>query len=292
MEYLRSTLSRLRKSPLLSIPFLSLSLPQPALTAANIPTSASASRFDLAGTGVYAVSVASYQSNEQMEDRWTINPSTAKPSYSPPGGDSQSSSNVPPCIFAAVMDGHGGWQASDFTKRSLPAVVFDECKNASDPLDPHQMTAALSRAFGRVDRSFIDSIRGAFQLGFGDVARVGCCTLAAVVTRDWLVVANAGDCRAVLGHVSRTAPEGSLLQAATQEDEQSGGKFSTDALAAHSPSASGEETLYVTALPLSDDHNARIPREVARLRASHPGERDIVVSNCADTTCSTSDPPC
>ena len=39
----------------------------------------------------------------------------------------------------------------------------------------------------------------AFEMGFGNVARVGCCALVAVMQGSTLWVANAGDCAAVLG---------------------------------------------------------------------------------------------
>lgn len=46
------------------------------------------------------------------------------------------------------------------------------------------------------------------QIGFGEVARVGCCAVAAIVTPQHVIVANAGDCRAVFGRAT-SVPGGS-----------------------------------------------------------------------------------
>jgi pyruvate dehydrogenase phosphatase len=172
-------------------------------------------------------------------------------------------------LISAVLDGHGGWQAAEFARRHLPGNIVAELENCTDADEPDQVAAAMQRAFQRTDRAFIDKIRAAYDIGFGDVAHVGCCALAAVVMPHAVVVANAGDCRAVVGRVA---------------DEK-------DALAASDPNASVAEvvvpagsplrprggSVYVSATPLSEDHNARMPRERARLEMAHPGEADIVM---------------
>ena len=68
----------------------------------------------------------------------------------------------------------------------------------------------------------------------------GACAITAMVRRDDIFVANTGDCRAVLG-----------------QKRGSGGSFRP--------------------LPLSDDQNAQNPKEVERVRASHPGEAGVIV---------------
>ena len=64
------------------------------------------------------------------------------------------------------------------------------------------------------------------QVGFGEVAHVGCCAIAAVVTPTAIVVANAGDCRAVLG---RRAPVGTPFSTASSESLQYPGRNSSGA---------------------------------------------------------------
>ena len=166
-------------------------------------------------------------------------------------------------LLAIVADGHGGWQCAQFVQTHLGPAITSELRHTTNPDDPHQIGAALSRAFERVDRDFIGRIRPAFQLGFGNVSSVGACALAAVVTRSHIIVANAGDCRAVLGR-SMTAKQAAE---ARQSFDGAGG----DAVAL----VGGVS--WVEATPLSEDHNSRQPREQAQLRIGHPGEDDVIV---------------
>jgi pyruvate dehydrogenase phosphatase len=191
------------------------------------------------------VSVSHYQANEQMEDRYALLP---RPPAAPAAEGGPAGCGM---LVAAVMDGHGGWQVSEHARRTLPDAIVRELDHAASPRDPQQ----VARAYQRVDRAFVDAVRGAYALGFGDVARVGACAISAVVTPDFVVVANAGDCRAVLGRVWR-GPAG---------DGGGGG------------GGGGGGEVFVTATPLSHDHNARMPREATKLAVAHPGEADIVV---------------
>jgi pyruvate dehydrogenase phosphatase len=146
-----------------------------------------------------------------------------------------------------------------------------------------------------VDRSFLASVRPAFELGFGDVAHVGCCAIAAAVLPSAVVVANAGDCRAVLGRV-HYPPEGEAEQLPPELEalpapvfaplpDDGGVRDSEPAAAAvwRVGAAGGGRAgdapapYLFSATALSRDHNAREPREKARLAALHPGEPDIVV---------------
>lgn len=255
-----------------------------ALTAKPKPSS-----LLLEGTGASHVSYATYQANDPIEDRFALRAVNGR-------------------LLATVFDGHGGWQASEYAHREVPSVFEDEISSAADPSDPAAMEAALVRTFTRVDRAFCDAIRGAFTLGFGDVAKVGCCALAAVITPSHLVVANAGDCRAVYGQVvpaDRAAGLGPLpargrvaSRPGLAAGRLAGGSGDGDASDSGSSSGESDGEEYVPgslvqlrgadfrmwAVPLSDDHNAREPREVAKLRAAHPWERDIVTCN-SPTAC-------
>lgn len=248
----------------------------------------------LEGTGASHVSYATYQANDPIEDRFALRAVNGR-------------------LLATVFDGHGGWQASEYAHREVPSVFEDELSSAADASDPAAMEAALVRTFTRVDRAFCDAIRGAFTLGFGDVAKVGCCALAAVITPSHLVVANAGDCRAVYGQIipaDRAAGLGPLpardrassASSSARNGPGIGSPFASGSLNANAnasdsdsgsssgDSDSGDDFEYVPgalvqlrgvdfrmwAVPLSDDHNAREPREVSKLRAAHPWERDIV----------------
>jgi len=83
-------------------------------------------------------------------------------------------------------------------------------------------------------------VRAAYKLGFGSVASVGCCALVAIIKGSDLVVANCGDCRAVIGH-------------------------------------QGAESDKVTAVTVTRDHNCRMPIEQMKLKREHPGEEDAFV---------------
>ena len=110
-----------------------------------------------------------------------------------------------------------------------------EDRGQDDPGDG-RIRASLLSSFAQVEREIAQALKPAFDMGFGSVARVGACATVAVVTGERLYVANAGDCRAVLG--------------------QSGG--------------SSEEG--VVAVELTEVHNACIRLEKERLQASHPTE--------------------
>jgi hypothetical protein len=58
-----------------------------------------------------------------------------------------------------------------------------------DP-DGVQIGRALSSTFLAVDQMFADILRPAFRVGFTALCRVGCCSIAAVITDTAVVVAN------------------------------------------------------------------------------------------------------
>ncbi|CAN0383577.1 unnamed protein product, partial [Ascophyllum nodosum] len=169
-----------------------------------------------------------YNGNGPIEDRHDIRQS--------PRGD----------FFASVYDGHGGWQAAELARKRLNIVAQTELKN-SLAVDPDQVQGALTQAFLRVEREYLYQVKTAFELGFGAVARTGACAIMALVRDDKLYVANAGDCRAVLGRRRRRTWGGG------------GG---------------GAEGVS-EAIALSNDHNARELTEQAKLRKLHPHEGDV-----------------
>jgi pyruvate dehydrogenase phosphatase len=209
-------------------------------------------------------------------------------------------------VLAAVMDGHGGWQASEYARRSLLETVAAELEAAGGAdaaaaatatttkgagASSGAMAEALSRAFVSVDRSFLSLILPAYNVGFGDLSSVGCCALAAAVLPDAIVVANAGDCRAVLGRTATKPPPGAKADGKPGEwrvtrvgDTGPGGRGASipSAVSAAAPPlspsfSSPSPPIYYSALPLSRDHNAREEYEKERLASEHPGEPDIVI---------------
>lgn len=207
------------------------------------------------------ISRSTYPANDPIEDRWDYR---------------EIQENM---VLASVMDGHGGWQAAEYTRKYLLETVARELEHcpfravspssssgAGTPLPftqapPHEIGQALIRAYTRVDRAFLAAIKPAFELGFGDVAHVGCCTLTAAILPNAIVVANAGDCRAVLGRLAVNKPPPGARADGPGAWAKSGKM----------------DNLYYSALPLSNDHNAREESEKLRLAKEHPGENDIVV---------------
>ena len=170
---------------------------------------AGAASYDSAG---FFVSASSYPANAPVEDRFDVRQWQAP---APPAERPGASAAPSPALLAAVFDGHGGWQAAEHARRVLLERLGEELSGGAAPSEAAATASALVRAFAHTERTFIDAIRPAYALGFGEVAHVGACALAAVLTQSTAVVANAGDCRAVLGHLClghppehRTAREG------------------------------------------------------------------------------------
>ncbi|GFP96041.1 probable protein phosphatase 2c 22 [Phtheirospermum japonicum] len=95
-------------------------------------------------------------------------------------------SNSRPSAFYGVFDGHGGKHAADFACYNLPRFIVE------DNDFPQEIERVISSAFLQTDTAFAEACSLDADLASGTTA------LAAIVTGSSLVVANAGDCRAVL----------------------------------------------------------------------------------------------
>lgn len=149
-----------------------------ATTGAASPVAVLAARPAGDAAGAAAISSASYPANDPLEDRWVVArvrlPAASAAAASRPehglfapglGGHHPAAAAAPrTLLLAAVMDGHGGWQASDFVQSRLADVVESELQHNSDNDSPEQLAAALSRAFERLDRDFIARVRPAFEV--------------------------------------------------------------------------------------------------------------------------------
>uniref|UniRef100_K3WGS3 PPM-type phosphatase domain-containing protein n=1 Tax=Globisporangium ultimum (strain ATCC 200006 / CBS 805.95 / DAOM BR144) TaxID=431595 RepID=K3WGS3_GLOUD len=171
-------------------------------------------------------SCATYKANSPIEDRFDVQTTAS--------GD----------VYAAVFDGHGGWQVSEYVSKTLIGNIQKELSHAfkdperesEKPASSKKIASAIQRAFGRTDRELMVQVAPAFKLGFGAVARCGSCALFTLIHADTLHVANAGDIRAVLGKTD-PANKSKLL-----------------------------------AVPLSNDQNAMVKVEQEKLKKEHPGE--------------------
>nr|PIM04979.1 protein phosphatase 2C domain-containing protein [Toxoplasma gondii COUG] len=121
-------------------------------------------------------------------------------------------------LLTAVIDGHGGPQVAEYVMQNLPWHVereltalrraFLKKSNMGENgeasltdtswLTNELLTKAISRAFRTLDDEIYQSVSRAYRLGFHRSIRVGACCTAILVTDRSLVVANSGDCKAVL----------------------------------------------------------------------------------------------
>ncbi|CBZ55744.1 hypothetical protein NCLIV_061690 [Neospora caninum Liverpool] len=121
-------------------------------------------------------------------------------------------------LLTAVIDGHGGPQVAEYVMQHLPWHVERELtalrraflrkstmgedgeSSLTDTswLTNDVLTKAISRAFRALDDEIYQSVSRAYRLGFHRSIRVGACCTAILVTDRSLVVANSGDCKAVL----------------------------------------------------------------------------------------------
>ncbi|XP_020080445.1 probable protein phosphatase 2C 57 isoform X1 [Ananas comosus] len=91
-----------------------------------------------------------------------------------------------PYAFYGVFDGHGGKHAADFACSNIPKFIIE------DVGFPMEIERVVSSAFLHTDTAFAEACSLNSSVASGTTA------LAALVIGRSLVVANAGDCRAVL----------------------------------------------------------------------------------------------
>jgi pyruvate dehydrogenase phosphatase len=179
--------------------------------------------------GSYAVPMLTghtYNANDPSEDRWFA--------Y---GSEKEDWS------LGYVLDGHGGWQVSDYAFHRLAKLIQQRILSSKHHSDAF-IEQEILNIFDEVESSYIQSIRSVYKLGYGEVAKVGSCVLVAIKRGNKLTIANAGDCRAVLGTQGYS-------------DKVKGGKF------------------YSTRITM--DHNCREPVEAYVLSQNHPGEANVIV---------------
>jgi len=101
------------------------------------------------------------------------------------------------CAAFGVLDGHGGFAVADFCRQHLPQELAEGAERG----DPDAMIAA----FERMDVLLADADADGYF--FADtISRSGCAAIVCLVRPQVLVVANAGDCRAVLCRGGIAAP--------------------------------------------------------------------------------------
>ncbi|XP_054818510.1 probable protein phosphatase 2C 27 [Prosopis cineraria] len=91
--------------------------------------------------------------------------------------------------FYGVFDGHGGTDAATYIRNNILRFIVE------DPHFPTYLEKAIKSAFLKADYAFADA--SSLDISSGTTA------LTAIVFGRSLIVANAGDCRAVLGRRGR-----------------------------------------------------------------------------------------
>lgn len=145
--------------------------------------------------------------------------------------------------IAAVFDGHGGFQVAEYISNNILDIVLKNIKDV-DVTDEILLDSRVSASFHTMETNVISTVRPSFEIGFGEVAKVGSCALLAMKKSDRLVVANLGDCRAILGSSVNSGSSSKPHFAPTQ---------------------------------ISREHNARVSLEVLNLIQNHPDEKNVVV---------------
>lgn len=90
-----------------------------------------------------------------------------------------------PGAFYGVFDGHGGTDAASFVRNNLLKYIVE------DPHFPVCVPKAIKSAFVKADHAFADA--SSLDISSGTTA------LTALIFGRKMLIANAGDCRAVLG---------------------------------------------------------------------------------------------
>lgn len=112
---------------------------------------------------------------------------------------------LPDHTFVAVFDGHGGSGAAIFAGQNMVEILeeteqFKQYVEANDPFQVALLGAAMRQAFCNADQL----LREAHDRG--DVDGSGCTAVAACITPNYIVCANAGDSRCVMGTGGSTKP--------------------------------------------------------------------------------------
>jgi pyruvate dehydrogenase phosphatase len=179
-----------------------------------------------------------------------------------------------------VLDGHGGWQVSQFASKKLVPTVLSHLESGAGAaaLGREQVAGRIIESFHALDQAYIESIRAAYERGFGEVAKVGSCVCLALVrggavggapAQRELVVANAGDCRAVLGTFNSEC----TARVSSSEGRAAVVDGSSTGAAGHGPKR-------LVGIQLTHDHNAREPHEQEVLCREHPAETLAQLVRC------------
>jgi len=112
-----------------------------------------------------------------------------------------------PVPILSVFDGHGGWQVAHFLEHEMASAIrrhipeserSSTAKSHIPKVDANVLEDVLHRAYVDVDSQLAEKLLPCLKIGFDRFVRIGSCAITVAVTDTHYVVANTGDCRAVL----------------------------------------------------------------------------------------------
>jgi len=126
---------------------------------------------------------------------------------------------------AVVLDGHGGWQVAEWLRGALLPTLSERFLLQTSPDDDDEcvqraVLLALEAAFAECEAALLRKVEASpSAAGLARALRIGACALCAVVGPTHLLVANAGDCQALLVRGGEPLPL-SAIHNADQPEEQ------------------------------------------------------------------------
>ena len=207
------------------------------------------------GRGVVRYDVVQIPSNNPIEDDHAEKIVEVPQSVTPPPAGSASSD----WMFWGVFDGHSGWTTSAKLRQVLISYVARELNNTyrsamNDPSltvpTPQSIDTAIKRGFLALDHDIVHA----------SVSKITTNTKQKAAAAEVLAPALSGAC-ALLSFYDSSSK---LFRVACTGDSR--------AVLGRKNPATGRWT----ATPLSEDQTGGTPSEMARLRAEHPGEENVV----------------
>ena len=207
------------------------------------------------GRGVVRYDVVQIPSNNPIEDDHAEKIVEVPQSVTPPPAGSASSD----WMFWGVFDGHSGWTTSAKLRQVLISYVARELNNTYksaliDPSltapTPQSIDTAIKRGFLALDHEIVHA----------SVNKITTNTKQKAAAAEMLAPALSGAC-ALLSFYDSSSK---LFRVACTGDSR--------AVLGRKNPATGKWT----ATPLSEDQTGGTPSEMARLRAEHPGEENVV----------------
>lgn len=94
-----------------------------------------------------------YNANNPTEDRWVM-------------AQIQTSQSKSLLDVACVMDGHGGWQVSEFVSQRILSRFSNMLQQQQSLDDDQQVDGLITDLFNQLESDYISSIKNSYALGY------------------------------------------------------------------------------------------------------------------------------